>query len=92
MVAFEQYMKEKTEFFHKHGEFRVHDKGMDKTDHYFKSYAFGDGALWCEVSGPVYEHVPVEVHGVRMTASVKLFRTEYWSSEAGSKFVYDKYL
>ena len=91
MSTFQEYMTQKAEFFKKHGECRVIDHGMKVNDSYFKTYAFEDGARWYELSGPVVEDVPVEVHGVKVTASVKLFRTEYWSSEAGSKFLYEKY-
>ena len=90
MITFEQYMAERTEFFHKHGEFTRRDSGM-KCDSYMKTFSFKDGATWCESCGPVYESVEVEVRGFKMNASVKLFRCEYWSSEAGSKFYYEKY-
>jgi hypothetical protein len=39
----------------------------------------------------VYEKVEVEVRGFKLEASVKLFRVEFWSSEAGSKFYFEKY-
>ena len=91
MSNYNEYVTERVDFFKRHGECRVHDHGMNGGDRYAKTYAFEDGAIWCEVSGPVFEDVQVEVKGVKTTATVKLFRTEYWSSEAGSKFMYDRY-
>ena len=90
MVTFEEYNKERTEFFKKHGECRVHDTGM-RNDSYFKTYDFADGANWYELSGPVFEDVTVEVHGMKVKTTVKLFQTEYWNTEAGSQFFYDRY-
>ena len=91
MSTFQEYMTQKAEFFKKHGECRIHDHGMKSNDSYFKVYDFEDGANWCELSGPVFEGVTVEVRGIKVKTSVKLFRTEYWSSEAGSQFFYDRY-
>lgn len=92
MSTFQEYMTQKAEFFKKHGECRIHDHGMKSNDSYFKVYDFADGVNWCESCGPVFEAVTVEVHGMKVTATVKLFRTEYWSStEPGSKFYYEKY-
>jgi hypothetical protein len=90
MITYEQYTAERVAFFQKHGEFVRHDSDM-KCDHYMKTYSFKDGATWCEECGPVYEKVEVEVRGFKLEASVKLFRVEFWSSEAGSKFYFEKY-
>ena len=91
MSTFQEYMTQKADFFKKHGECRIHDHGMQSNDSYFKTYDFADGASWCEVSGPVFEDVTVEVHGMKVKTIVRLFKTEYWSTEAGSKFFYDQY-
>lgn len=84
------YLDEKKAFFNKHGEYHVVDHGMEY-DRYFKTYAFADGAGWYEECGACSEDVEVEVHGIKVKSTVKLFRVEYWSSESPSKFYYEKY-
>lgn len=91
MSTFQEYMTQKAEFFKRHGECYVHDHGMKSNDSYFKSYDFADGAKWCELSGPVIENTTVEVRGLKVRTAVKIFRTEYWSTEADSQFFYDLY-
>ena len=88
--GFDEYMKDKAEFFKKHGDYKLHDSGMSQNG-YLKSYCFDDGADFYELCGPVTEEVEVELHGVKAKVPVKLFRTEYWSSEDSSKFYYEKY-
>ena len=90
MSTFQEYMKEMVEFFHKHGDFTVTTSDM-KHDKYMKTYTFADGATWYEVCGSVFEKVEAEVRGVKVSTTVRLFRVEYWNSEAGSKFYYEKY-
>lgn len=90
MNDYKQYMKEMVEFFHKHGEFTLETSDM-KHNRYRKTYTFADGATWYEVCGSMFEMAEAEVHGLKFSMEVRLFRVEYWSSEAGSKFYYEKF-
>ena len=90
MSIFDEYMKDKAKFFKKHGDYKIHYSGMSQNG-YLKSYCFDDGADFYELCGPVNEEVEVELNGVKAKVPVKLFRTEYWSSEDISKFYYEKY-
>lgn len=92
-VTFKQYDDEKTAFFEKHNnDFKVDTTPMDEYGRYWKTYTFKDGAIWWEAMGPSYEKVVVEVQLVKITMSIKMFRTEYWNSEnPTSKYYYEKF-
>ena len=84
------YYEDKATFFKAHGEYRIADHEM-RHDIYFKSYIFDDGAEWHECCGPSYETVETEVRGVKVKATVKLFRVEYWTNNDPSKYSYERY-
>ena len=92
-VTYKEYNEMKKNFFAKHKfDFRTDTSSLDEYDRYHKEYIFSDGAMWYEVMSPEWEEAEVEVRYVKVKVSVKLFRTEFWSSDnAESNYYYDKY-
>lgn len=90
-VDFKTYYEDRCEFNKKHGNYRVEDYGMTSDDTYRKELIYDDGAIFYEVCRPVYEEAEVEVKGIKIKVKVKLFCTEYWSTEFGSKYMYERY-
>lgn len=91
-VTYKEYMEEKTAFFKKHDhDFTVKTSPMDEYDRYHKTYVFEDGAEWCETMGSDYANETIEVKKAKVKVEIKLFRTEFWSSETGSKYYYEAY-
>lgn len=80
---------------HQKADWKVETSPMDEYDRYFKIYIFSDGAQLTEVNEPVWEEVEIEyeVRGVKFAEkkSVKLFRTEIWTTESASVYFYEKY-
>lgn len=64
---------------------------MDEYGRYWKTYVFTDGAVWYEAMCPTYEQVEVEVKMVIITVEIKMLRTEFWSTESGSKYYYERF-
>lgn len=92
-VNYESYSNEKKAFFKKHdNDFRCDTSSMDEYGRYWKTYIFEDGAQWYEAMSPEYVSQEVEIKMCKMTIEVKMFRTEFWSSDnATSKFYYEKF-
>ena len=91
-VNYKQYNDDKQKFFKKHkNDFRCDTTPMDEYGRYWKTYNFEDGAQWCEAMCPVYEKVNVTVHEVECTVEIKFLRTEFWTTESGSKYYYEKW-
>ena len=94
-VDYKEYCKEQMDFIvkHKEADWRVETPPMDEYGSYYKNYVFGDGAVWSEKISRVVENVSamVNVHGLEMPISqdVELTCTEFWSTEFGSKYVYE---
>ena len=89
-VTFDQYMEDKVLFARKHNaksECRSYTTPL-VNDCYHQGMYWEDGAEWDEVIDYVTETVEVKVHGIRVQAQVKLQRIEYWTTEFGSKYVY----
>lgn len=58
---------------------------------YHKEYSFEDGAQWNEIMELVEEVVEVEVHSMMMKVVVKLWKTEYFSTDdSKSRYYYEK--
>lgn len=87
------YDKEKREFFQKHdNDFSCDTSSMDEYGCYHKEYVFEDGAVWYEVMSPEYADYEVEVKLVKIHETIKMFRTEFWSSDnSSSKYYYEKF-
>ena len=93
-VIGKEYAAEKKAFIRKHGtkDWRVETSPMDEYDVYYKTYIFGDNAVWYERMSPEWEDIEAEAHGCKFKVSVKFFRTEYWNTDnACSKYYYEKY-
>lgn len=92
IVNYQEFMKIKAEFFKKHDDWSVDTSPMDEYGAYSKSYICTDGARWIENMRPVWEKVTVEVKGVKIPVSVKLFETEAYNTDnADSVFYYEKF-
>lgn len=93
IVTQEQYLQEFKAFFKKHGnDFNVFTSQMNSAGCWYKTYAFADGAQWHENYSPEYEDGIAEVKGVKVQLKgIKLLRTEFYSTETPSKYMYEAY-
>lgn len=92
VVTYNEYMEDKKAFFEKHDyDYTVDTSSMDEYGRYYKTYNFTDGAQWYEAMSPEYVTETIEVKLVKIDVDIKLFRTEYWSTESGSKYYYEKF-
>lgn len=96
-MTYEEYNEEKKQFFEKHSyDYRVGTSTMDEYSAYYKTYTFEDGAQW-------YEKVSLKKEQLGVTAESELagrtvhsqiiinwMCTEYWSTEAASKYYYER--
>lgn len=90
-VTKRQYETEKNNFFRKHNNtFKIYTSEMENNQ-YSKTYAFLDGANWVEVYSPIIEQGIVSVKGMTYPIPVKLFRTEFFSTESPSKYYYERF-
>lgn len=92
-VTYSDYSAEKKSFFQKHKhDFRTETSAMDQYGRYHKTYIFSDGAIWYETMSPEYVTVDVAVKLVIVPVEIKMFRTEFWSTDnASSKYYYEKF-
>lgn len=95
-VTYGDYLKELKAFSQKHNkkaELKIYTSPMVDNS-YHKEYCWSDGANFYEITNLIEETVPVEVeaHGMKFTSNVtvKYWRTEYWSTEAPSKYFYER--
>lgn len=95
-VNYRQYSAEKERFFRSHDyDFSCTTSEMDENGAYYKTYAFSDGAAWYESMVPTLESAEIEseIKKVKVTVevTVKMMRTEYWSTESRSKYYYERF-
>lgn len=91
-VTYREYTEDKRAFFTKHNhDFHTSTSPMDEYGRYSKTYSFADGAQWLEVMSPEYIEQIIEVKMAKVKVEVKMFRTEYWNTEAGSKYYYEQF-
>lgn len=92
-VDYKKYSADKKAFFNKHkNNFDCMTTQMDQYGRYGKIYNFEDGAIWYENMAPTYETAEVMVKLVPIKVEVKMFRTEYYSTDdATSKYYYEKF-
>ena len=92
-VSFGEYLKEMQEFAAKHNEnggVKSYTSPMEN-DRYHKEICWEDGAAWYEVTEKIWETVPVEVHGIKTTTYISLWRTEFWNTDNGqSRYCYQE--
>jgi hypothetical protein len=91
LVNVKDYENDKMAFFKKHNfDYKVLTSDME-SNRYQKVYVFEDGAEWYELSGKIIEEAEFKLHGLSFRKDVELFKTEFWSSEATSKYFYEKW-
>ena len=92
-VNYQEYAKLKNEFFKKHDfDYGIKTSQMDEYGQYHKEYLFLDDAVWYESYRPTFEKVEIEVKKVKVEIEVKLFCTEFWSTDdSNSKCMYEKF-
>lgn len=91
-VTYQTYMSDKMAFIKKHGdEWTLDTSPLDEYGRYMKTYIFEDGAVFYELMGKVVEEVEVRHRGLSFKVQVEMYRTEYWSTEFCSRFIYEKY-
>lgn len=91
-VTYDQYLKELQAFCKKHNkkaECKVETSPMINNS-YHKNYMWSDGANWTECSFIVRELAECEIHGIKFSTPVDLWKTEYYSTESPSKYFYTK--
>lgn len=82
----------KSEFLLRHGDFKIITSGLDDAQRYRKAYVCEDDAVWTEINGPEDVTEEVYVKGVPVLVTVKLFRTEFWSTDdSRSRYTYSNY-
>ena len=89
LVDYQTYMSDKDSFFKAHGyAFKVYTSSLDQYNRYHKEYCFEDGACWYEICGPVTVAEDVEIKLAKVRVEVKMFRTEYYSSDCSRRKYY----
>lgn len=91
-VTYEQYNKELAAFAAKHNkkaECRIYTSPIEN-DRYHKEYCWEDGANWYEITERITEETEIEMHGMKFKVEVEFWKTEFWSTESGSKYYYCK--
>lgn len=91
-VNYKVYNEEKQKFFKKHkNDFNCETSPMDGYGRYWKTYVFADGAQWCEAMTPVIDTIETIHLECKVKVDVKFLRTEFWSTESGSKYYYEQW-
>lgn len=91
-VTYAEYMSDLKAFSQKHNkkaELKIFTSPM-VNNRYHKEYCWSDGAEFCEINELVTEMVEAEAHGIKVRVPVEFWRTEFWSTEQGSKYYYEK--
>lgn len=87
-VTFEEYERDKIAFLHRHGDWKVYTSPMGGNK-YYKTYTCEDNALFAEVTERTSEPVQVELYGLKQVVFVDVWRTEFWSTEQASQYLYE---
>lgn len=96
-VNYEEYWKIKRSFLARHNnDFRVDTSSMDGYGCYHKEYVCSDGAIFYETMSPEFATKEIEFEvkmiNVKTEVTVKLLRTEFWSSDDSvSRSYYEKF-
>lgn len=91
-VNYKQYESEKVAFLKKHSWIDCSTSPMDEYGRYHKEYICEDGSIWYEVMGPEMVSEVVEIKKAQVKVEVKMFRTEFWSSDdSSSKYYYEQF-
>ena len=85
-----EYNSAKAEFIRKHyGEEGYREYSSLESDVFYKELVFMDGTNWYETTMPIWETVEVENHGIKTKVEIKYYMTEFWSTEDGSRYLYE---
>lgn len=90
-VTYREHADEKREFFKKHGnKYKTYTSPTDEYGTYARTYAFDDEAAWSERYSHEEVTRSVEITDLKtwVNVTVKLFKTEFWSTESSSKCMY----
>lgn len=93
-VTYNEYLQDLADFARRHlqgedDDMKVYTSHMGN-DRYTKEYCFTDGHQFSEVNERITDIVDIEYHGIKIPAKIEVWRTEYWSTEQGSKYTYYK--
>ena len=91
-VTFKEYEEELIKFAQKHNkkaECKIWTSPMEN-NRYYKTRTWSDGACFDEVTELITEEVEVEAHGIKTKVAVRFWRTEFWSTEQPSKYIYSR--
>ena len=93
VVNYNEYNKTKQEFFKEHkNDFSCETSPMDEYGRYHKEYVFEDGSIWYEVMSTEYVTETVEIKKCEISLKIKMFRTEFWSTDnSESKYYYEQF-
>ena len=92
IVTYKEYVEDKKAFFEKHEyNYLVETSPMDEYGVYYETYNFADGAQWYERMSPEIVEEELEVLKIKVVVEIKLFKTEFWSTESGSKYYYERF-
>lgn len=91
-VTYREYEAEKTLFIQKHN--KKSDCKVDTSpmvdNVYHKEYCWEHGAAWYERTERVTEIVEFEKYGLKFRTEIEYWKTEFWSTESGSKYIIEK--
>ena len=90
-VTYKDYNNALVAFAKKHNakaECKVYSS-MWENNVYHKEYCWSDGAEFCERTELVTETVVAEKHGIQFEVEKQFYKTEFWSTEFGSRFFYE---
>lgn len=91
-VTYKEYNEELAKFAQKHNsksDCKIYTSGLENNV-YHKEYCWEHGANWYERTELITETKEVEAHGLIFKVEVQMWRTEFWSTESGSKYFYCK--
>lgn len=90
-VDYNEYANEKREFFKKHeNKYKTYTSPTDEYGAYARTYVFNDDAVWNEKYSHEEVTRSVEITDLKtwVNVTVKLFKTEFWSTESSGKCMY----
>ena len=92
IVNYNELAEAKKNFLNKHDDWSVETSPMDEYGTYYKIYHCNDGAQWIETYRPIYDRTTIEIRGVTIPVTVKLFETEAYNTDnPQSLFYYEKF-
>lgn len=90
-VTMKEYWEDKQRFFKKHPIMSIITSNMDEYGCWHKVYICEGNHELTECYTPTIESGIAVIRGVEVKTEVKMLRTEYYSTEFGSKYTYEKY-